>query len=138
MMEDNNGALNATAVEALSAYQSKVGVPEAQNIISSQQNNNNNNDISSDHLQGILEKSNKLTPQDRDRVLHFFQDRFNPTPDVMIYKMKLHEEKRMEQQQQQEEEGTQPPPSILIKETLYLELDYNTFGFKKTRKVKKK
>ena len=55
----------------------------------------------------------------------------------MIYKMKLHEEKRMEQEEE-EEEGTQLPSSILIKETLYLELDYNTFRFKKTRKVKKK
>ena len=83
------------------------------------------NNVAVDHLQGILEKSNKLSPSDRDRVLHFFQNRYNPTPDQPTYKMKLHEEKK-------EDDG------IIMKETLYLELDYTTFGFKKTRKVKKK
>ncbi len=85
----------------------------------------NNSNVVVDHLQGILENSNKLTPSDRDRVVHFFQSRYNPTPDQPTYKMKLHEEKK-------EDNG------IIMKETFYLELDYTTFGFKKTRKVKKK
>lgn len=74
----------------------------------------------------LLEKSNKLSAEDRFRVKQFFIDRFNPTPDVPIYKMKLHEEK------------TADPSGQTVKETLYLELDYNTFGFKKLRKTKKK
>lgn len=74
-----------------------------------------------------LEKSNRLSMEDRERVRQFFVDRTNPTPDVPIHRLKLHEEKSIEA-------GT----GLTIKETLYLELDYNTFGFKKLRKIKKK
>jgi hypothetical protein len=74
-----------------------------------------------------LEKSNRLSPSDRERVRQFFVDRLNPTPGVPIVRLKLHEEKT-------EEQGT----GKTVKETLYLELDYNTFGFKKLRKIKKK
>lgn len=74
-----------------------------------------------------LEKSNKLSAGDRERVKQFFVDKYNPTPDVPVYRMKLHEEKTLE-----------PDTGTVVKETLYLELDYNTFGFKKLRKRKKK
>jgi hypothetical protein len=74
-----------------------------------------------------LEKSNRLSVEDRERVRQFFADRTNPTPDVAVHRLKLHEEKSIEA-------GT----GLTIKETLYLELDYNTFGFKKLRKIKKK
>lgn len=75
----------------------------------------------------LLDKSNKLSVDDRIRVQAFFTDRFNPTPDVPVYKMKLHEEKTID-----------PATKGTVKETLYLELDYTTFGFKKLRKIKKK
>ena len=76
---------------------------------------------------GLLSKSNKLSAADRARVERFFSDRFNPTPDQTTYKMKLNEERSADAETGQS-----------IKETLYLELDYNTFGYKKTRKIKKK
>lgn len=74
-----------------------------------------------------LEKSNRLAAEDRERIRQFFVDRTNPTPDVPVYRAKLHEEKSAE-----------PGTGLTVKETLYLELDYNTFGFKKLRKIKKK
>jgi hypothetical protein len=74
-----------------------------------------------------LEKSNRLSQEDRERVKLFFVDRVNPTPEVPVVRLKLHEEKTVE-----------PETGLTVKETLYLELDYNTFGFKKLRKIKKK
>jgi hypothetical protein len=74
-----------------------------------------------------LEKSNRLSAEDRERIRQFFVDRINPTPDIPIHRLKLHEEKFSEA-------GT----AVTVKETLYLELDYNTFGFKKLRKIKRK
>ena len=76
---------------------------------------------------GLLAKSNKLSTADRSRVERFFSDRFNPTPDQTTYKTKLNEER-----------STDAETGQSIKETLYLELDYMTFGYKKTRKIKKK
>lgn len=76
---------------------------------------------------GLLAKSNKLSSADRSRVERFFSDRFNPTPDQTTYKMKLNEER-----------STDAETGQSTKETLYLELDYTTFGYKKTRKIKKK
>ena len=75
----------------------------------------------------LLDKSNKLSSEDRFRVEQFFNDRFNPTPGVMVYKMKLNEEKTLD-----------PETGQIVKETLYLELDYDTFGCKQLRKIKKK
>jgi hypothetical protein len=77
--------------------------------------------------QQLLEKSNKLSTDNRRRVELFFVDKVNPTPDIPICKMKLHQE-----------ESIDPNTSQIVKETLYLELDYTTFGFKKLRKIKKK
>lgn len=74
----------------------------------------------------LLEKSNKLSGVDRQRVKDFFTSQSNPTPGESIYKMKLHEEKIAQS------DGS------VIKETHYLELDYDTMGFKKLRKTKKK
>eukprot|EP00548_Thalassiothrix_antarctica_P013188 CAMPEP_0194172538 /NCGR_PEP_ID=MMETSP0154-20130528/7006_1 /TAXON_ID=1049557 /ORGANISM="Thalassiothrix antarctica, Strain L6-D1" /LENGTH=668 /DNA_ID=CAMNT_0038885263 /DNA_START=95 /DNA_END=2101 /DNA_ORIENTATION=+ len=74
-----------------------------------------------------LVKANRLSEEDRERVRQFFVDRVNPTPAVPVVRLKLHEEKTME-------EST----GLTIKETLYLELDYTTYGFKKLRKTKKK
>ena len=75
----------------------------------------------------LLSKSNKLSDVDRSRVERFFKEKFNPTPGQNVYKMKLNEERKYDKD-----------TGLTIKETLYLELDYNTFGYKKTRKTKKK
>ena len=77
--------------------------------------------------QSLLEKSNKLSDEDRHRVIQFFNNRVNPTPDIPVYKTKLHEEKFID-----------PATQLTVKETYYIELDYNTFGYKKVRKIKKK
>ena len=74
-----------------------------------------------------MEKSNKLSDEDRHRVIQFFNNRVNPTPDIPVYKTKLHEEKFID-----------PATQLTVKETYYIELDYNTFGYKKVRKIKKK
>ncbi len=75
----------------------------------------------------LLEKSNKLSDEDRFRVKQFFTNRVNPTPDIKVYKTKLHEEKFIDPETQQ-----------IVKETFYIELDYDSFGYKKVRKIKKK
>ena len=84
----------------------------------------------------LLEKSNKLTPEDRQTILLFFQNRNPVQPGLRppslslppgadestgIFKVKINEEKNEN-----------------VKETLYLELNYKTLGYKKTRKLKKK
>ncbi|CAB9497997.1 expressed unknown protein [Seminavis robusta] len=72
-------------------------------------------------LQTILrERSNKLSDEDRTRIEQFFNERYNPTPDQMLYKMKLHEERMQDS-----------------KETYYLELDYSTFTSKQSKKTKR-
>jgi hypothetical protein len=78
-------------------------------------------------LRALLDKANKLAPEDRLRVEQFFNQRFNPTPDVLVYRMKLHENR-----------ATDPETGQAVKETFYLELDYNTFETKQLRKVKRK
>mmetsp|Transcript_23948 Transcript_23948/g.36469 ORF Transcript_23948/g.36469 Transcript_23948/m.36469 type:complete len:752 (-) Transcript_23948:108-2363(-) len=75
--------------------------------------------------QELLLKSNKLKTDDRYRVEHFFTNRYNPTPEISIYKMKLNEEKNFDATTNQ-----------TIKETLYIELDYTTGRFKTLRKLK--
>jgi hypothetical protein len=77
--------------------------------------------------QSLLERSNKLTDEDRLRVEQFFTSRYNPTPDMPVYKMKLNEERSID-----------PQTGQFIKETLYIELDYQTGGYKMSRKIKKK
>ena len=99
----------------------------------------NNAQSSSEGRQGwesLLEKSNKLSDDDRQNIRLFFENRTmhptNPlsrpanTDESGIWRCKLNEEK------QSSETGE------LVKETLYLDLDYNTLGYKKTRKIKKK
>jgi hypothetical protein len=79
--------------------------------------------------QSLLQRSNKLTPDDRLRVEQFFttDPRYNPTPNISVYKMKLHESRTADQRANQ-----------TIKETLYLELDYGTGAYKMSRKKKEK
>ena len=74
----------------------------------------------------LQEKSNKLSDEDRTRIEQFFTMRHNPTPDQNVYKMKLHEERT-----------TDPATGQDIKETFYLELDYNSFTSKQSKKTKR-
>ena len=71
-------------------------------------------------------KSNKLTENERQRIHQFYTERYNPTPDQMIYKMKIHEERT-----------TEPETGKPIKITYYLELDYSTFRSQQSRKTKR-
>jgi hypothetical protein len=80
-----------------------------------------------EELDALLEKSNKLTEENRVRVKQFWLDRINPTPEMPVVRMKLHEERNID-----------PESGSTVKETDYLELDYNTFVYKKLRKTKKK
>ena len=77
----------------------------------------------------LLQRSNKLTSEDRMRVEQFFttNPRFNPTPDISKTKLKLHESRTVD-----------PNTNQSIKETLYLELDYETGAYKMSRKKKEK
>ena len=76
-------------------------------------------------VEQLLQSSNKITPEDKKRVELFFTTQYNATPDVKLYKMKLNEEKKSE------------PDGTLVKETIYLELDYNNFSVKKLKKIKR-
>lgn len=84
-------------------------------------------DSSNQDWQVILkERSNKLSEEDRLRVEQFFTNRYNPTPNEPIHKMKLHEERT-----------TDPATGQAMKETYYLELDYNSFTSKQSKKIKR-
>lgn len=85
------------------------------------------NNMQSSIPHGLLTKSNKLGPEDRERVMQFFSMRHNPTPEAPVYKMKLNEERSID-----------PETNMTIKETLFLELDYRTFQYKMSKKIKKK
>ena len=90
-------------------------------------------------ITSLLEKSNKLSPEDRQTIFQFFQNRNNnqgsmsqPAPpqgtdESGIWRVKLNEDKAFD-------EST----GEVVKETLYLELDYKSLGYKKTRKIKRK
>lgn len=99
----------------------------------------------------LLEKSNKLSNEDRHTIHAFFAHRamsnnsnstdplhhLQPPPLALpmggdvntgIWKVKLNEEK----------DKVDANTGEIVKETLYLELDYRTLGYKKTRKIKRK
>jgi len=74
----------------------------------------------------LLDGSNKLSQEDRIRIEQFFTTKYNPTPDVQLYQIKLHDEKKMLEDQK-----------TVVKETWYLELDYRNMKSRKFRKTKK-
>ena len=130
-------SLEATAAAALLAYQQHQNGGQPGVTMPEPENPRNMPTLPSDRmalapgdkdeLKLLLEKSNKLTEENRFRIKQFWIDRFNPTPDIPVYRMKLHEEKILD-----------PDTGTTVKETDYLELDYNTFSYKKLRKTKKK
>ncbi|KAL3925415.1 MAG: hypothetical protein SGILL_000421 [Bacillariaceae sp.] len=73
-------------------------------------------------LQG---RTNKLFDADKLRIKQFVEEKYNPTPDQHTYKMKIHEQK-----------GTDPD-GAQIKETFYLELNYDDFTTKQSKKIKR-
>ena len=74
----------------------------------------------------LRERSNKLSDQDRLRVQQFFENQYNPTPEQLVYKMKLHEQRSVD-----------PTTGKNIKETFYLELDYEKNSSKQSKKIKR-
>ncbi|CAJ1934049.1 unnamed protein product [Cylindrotheca closterium] len=75
----------------------------------------------------LRERSNKLSDPDRSRVQQFFENnQFNPTPEQSVYKMKLHEQRSVD-----------PATGKEIKETFYLELDYEKKSSKQSKKIKR-
>lgn len=75
----------------------------------------------------LRERSNKLSAEDRDRVQQFFtRPGYNPTPEIPVLKMKLHEQRSKD-----------PGTGQEMKETFYIELDYQSFSSKQSRKVKR-
>lgn len=96
-----------------------------------------NNNGTQSSWESLLEKSNKLSDDDRQNIRQFFEQRtLNPTSQLVrpegtdesgVWRCKLNEDKT-----------TDPQSGELVKETLYLDLDFNTLGYKKTRKIKKK
>ena len=133
-LNNNNNSTNALAAAALSKYQSKVaaasaamGTPTTAAAVpadaaaaveppTARQLN----------WQKLLSsKSNRLTDTDRERIQMFFKDRVNPTPAQSVYKMKLHEDRTTD--------VTGKP----VKETYYLELNYDNFTSKQSKKVKR-
>lgn len=118
-----NKSTNVTAAAASQQIQSQQQPPSAAYV-------------------SLLEKSNKLTPEDRQTILLFFQNRNPVQPGLRppslslppgadestgIFKVKINEDKKFDESTNEN-----------VKETLYLELNYKTLGFKKTRKVKRK
>ncbi|KAL3928667.1 MAG: hypothetical protein SGBAC_012549 [Bacillariaceae sp.] len=75
----------------------------------------------------LRERSNKLSDHDRSRVQQFFENnQFNPSPEQPVYKMKLHEQRSVD-----------PTTGKSIKETFYLELDYENNTSKQSKKIKR-
>ncbi|VEU40496.1 unnamed protein product [Pseudo-nitzschia multistriata] len=90
--------------------------------------------ITDESCQSLLrDRSNRMSAEDRIRVEKFFQtnkaDRsslLSPSDDGPQYKMKIHEQR-----------GQDPATGEEIKQTFYLELDYNTGDFLESKKTKR-
>jgi hypothetical protein len=74
----------------------------------------------------LRERSNKLSDEDRSRVQQFFENQYNPTSEQPIHKMKLHEQRTVDS-----------TTGKNIKETFYLELDYQKNTSKQSKKIKR-
>jgi hypothetical protein len=82
----------------------------------------------------LLEKSNKLSDEDRQNIYQFFQNQSSINPHSSAegdgshdqWKVKLNEERTID-----------PASGENVKETLYLELDYGTRRYKLSKKIKR-
>lgn len=120
-------AEGALASAALLAYQSRMAAqppqtpaPAAATVAGS------SGTKQQDWRKLLQQKSNRLSEDDRLRVQQFFLNNFNPTPGRNTYKMKLHEDRTHDAK-------TGDP----VKETYYLELDYDNFTSTQSKKVKR-
>jgi hypothetical protein len=116
----------ALATAALNAYQAQLTTMKPVIGATGETENATPSHRQNDWRVMLREKSNRLSSEDRFRIQQFFVDKFNPTPDKDVYKMKLHEERT-----------TDPKSGEGTKETYYLELDYNTFTSKQSKKTKR-
>ena len=94
----------------------------------------NDNVTQPNELGNLLEKSNKLSDEDRQHIHEFFRDKSSANPHPAegdasgdLWKVKLNEERTID-----------PTSGENVKETLYLEFDYKTRQYKKTKKTKRK
>lgn len=138
MAAKSAGSTNAMAAAALLAYQQSQQQNAA--IGRSQQADEDDDHSAQRHGHGataikqqdwrqlLQEKSNRLTDDDRTRLQQFFDQQHNPTPELpsTTYKMKLHEERT-----------TDAETGHPIKVTLYLELNYDNYTVKQTKKAKR-
>jgi hypothetical protein len=76
----------------------------------------------------LKQRSNRLSDDDRRRIQLFFVDQANPTPNdgESVHRIKLHEERAVD-----------PATGLPIKETYYLELDYDTYTSRQSKKIKR-
>lgn len=82
----------------------------------------------------LRDRSNKMSSEDKIRAQSFFTTTnpaersalLSPSEGGPVYKMKIHEQR-----------GKDPATGQDIKETFYLELDYNTGAYGQSRKVKR-
>jgi len=123
----------ALATAALTAYQVQQGsareppmAMQQQRPSVVQQQQHHHHARQKDWRDYLQEKNNRLSPEDHARITQFFTNHHNPTPDQLTYKMKLHEERTQD-----------PKTGEPIKETYYLELDYQTFKANPSKKVKR-
>jgi hypothetical protein len=119
-------AAGALASAALTAYQARLAAQPQTPAARAGGTLQGSGIRQQDWRQLLKEKSNKLSDEDRLRVQQFFVNHFNPTPEHSTYKLKLHEERTAD--------ATTGEP---VKETYYLELDYNNFTSQQSKKVKR-
>eukprot|EP00934_Nitzschia_sp_Nitz4_P007250 Nitzschia sp. Nitz4//scaffold159_size51929//44888//46519//NITZ4_006886-RA/size51929-processed-gene-0.56-mRNA-1//-1//CDS//3329537595//7240//frame0 len=100
---------------------SNTGAPSASTGASAPPTNE-----SSNWKAALQDRSNKLSPEDWQRIQQFFEQKFNPDPSQEVCKMKLHEQR-----------SSDPATGQPIKETFYLELDYRDFSTRQSKKVKR-
>jgi hypothetical protein len=122
------GNAGELASAALLAYQSRTVQSTAKSTtLATEFNDPSTNMTKQQDWRELLQvRSNRLTEADRQRIQQFFVDRFNPTPTQRNYKMKLHEERTCDAM-----------TGKTMKETYYLELDYETFTSTQTKKIKR-
>lgn len=122
------GNAGELASAALLAYQSRTASMQPIEQSPSELNDDSSLNITKqqDWRELLQLRSNRLTEDDRQRIQQFFVDRYNPTPGQRQYKMKLHEERIND-----------ALTGKAMKETYYLELDYETYTSTQTKKIKR-
>jgi hypothetical protein len=127
--DTSNSSANALASAALSAYQARLQADNvgADGVVAAADTANNNHAPTKQlgWQELLAEKSNRLKDEDRERIQQFFEHKYNPTPEQSTYKMKIHEERKVD-----------PATGLPVKYTYYLELDYTNFTSLQSKRKK--